>query len=69
MTDKTLAKKYREWLAKIRPYNDHPMKFDPAKSALLVVDMQEFFLDPSSPTFTCGAAAILPSVEKMIQTF
>ncbi len=31
--------------------------------------MQEFFLDPSSPTFTCGAAAILPSVKKMMKAF
>lgn len=69
VTDKTLAKKSREWLSKIEPYNDHPMKLDPAKSALLVVDMQEFFLDPSSPTFTCGAAAILPSVRRLLKAF
>jgi nicotinamidase-related amidase len=69
VTDKTLAKKSREWLAKIRPYNEHPLRLNPGKSALLVVDMQEFFLDASSPTFTCGAAAILPSVKKMIRAF
>lgn len=69
VTDKTIAKKCREWLAKIRPYNEHPMRLNPAKSALLVVDMQDFFLDLSSPTFTCGAAAILPSVKKLIRAF
>lgn len=69
VTDKTIDKKSREWLSKIAPYNDHPMKLDPAKSALLVVDMQEFFLDPSSPTFTCGAAAILPSVRRLLKAF
>jgi len=69
VTDKTIAKKTREWLRKIEPYNDHPMKLDPAKAALLVVDMQEFFLDPSSPTYTCGAAAILPSVRKLLKAF
>ena len=69
VTDKTIAKKSREWLAKIKPYNEHRMTLDPAKSALLVVDMQEFFLDESSPTFTCGAAAILPSVKRMMKAF
>jgi nicotinamidase-related amidase len=69
VTDKAIAKKSREWLSKIKPYNDHPMKLDPKRAALLVVDMQEFFLDPSSPTFACGAAAILPSVRRLLKAF
>jgi len=69
VTDKTIGKKALEWLEKIRPYNEHDMRLNPGKSALLVVDMQEFFLDPSSPTFTCGAAAILPAVKRLIKAF
>jgi len=69
VTDKTIGKKALEWLEKIQPYNEHDMRLNPAKSALLVVDMQEFFLDPLSPTFTCGAAAILPSVKRLIKVF
>jgi nicotinamidase-related amidase len=39
------------------------------KAALLVIDMQLFFLDPASPSFTCGGLAILPKLEKLIHTF
>ena len=69
VTDKTIGKKALEWLEKIQPYNEHPMRLNPGKSALLVVDMQQFFLDPGSPTFTCGAAAILPAVKRLIKVF
>ena len=40
-----------------------------AASALLVVDMQLFFLDASSPTFTCGGVAILPTVKRLMEAF
>jgi nicotinamidase-related amidase len=45
------------------------MRLNRDKSALLVVDMQNFFLDPASPTYTCGGPAILPNVKHLIQTF
>ncbi len=38
-------------------------------AVLLVVDMQYFFLDPSSPTYACGGQAILPNIQKTIQAF
>jgi nicotinamidase-related amidase len=57
------------WLEQIRPYNCHEMQLNAAASALLVVDMQRFFLDASSPTFTCGGVAILPTVKRLIDAF
>ena len=36
---------------------------------LVVVDMQQFFLDPASPTFTCGGQAILPGVQRLVAAF
>lgn len=45
------------------------MKLTKNKAALLVIDMQKFFLDPASPTFTCGGLAILPTVKKLITAF
>lgn len=57
------------WLDKIRPYNQHEMRLNAASSALLVVDMQSFFLDPASPSFTCGGVAILPMVKSLIAAF
>jgi nicotinamidase-related amidase len=57
------------WLEKIRPFNQHEMRLNAAASALLVVDMQQFFLDASSPTFTCGGVAILPTVKRLVDAF
>jgi nicotinamidase-related amidase len=45
------------------------MTLRPEKSALLVIDMQKFFLDPHSPSFTCGGLAILPTLKRLIQAF
>ncbi len=64
-----LDKKAEEWLTKIEPLNVHKMELDAAKSALLVIDMQKFFLDPDSPTFTCGGQAIIPNVKRLIEAF
>jgi nicotinamidase-related amidase len=61
--------KAKAWLERIRPYNRHEMRLKAGASALLVVDMQRFFLDPASPTFTCGGVAILPVVKGLIGAF
>jgi len=45
------------------------MELERAKSALLIIDMQKFFLDPESPTFTCGGKAIIPNLQKLIAEF
>jgi ureidoacrylate peracid hydrolase len=69
VTKENLESKTQEWLKKIEPYRQGRMKLTPSKSALIVVDMQKFFLNPESPTFTCGGLAILPNVKKMITEF
>ena len=50
-----IESKTQAWLERIRPFNQHEMRLNVAASALLVVDMQRFFLDAASPTFatTC----------------
>ena len=65
----TIASQGRQWLEKIAPFNTHRMQLNPSKSALLVVDMQRFFLDPASPSFTCGGLAILPTLERLVKAF
>jgi biuret amidohydrolase len=65
----SIDEKGRGWLKTIEPFNQHPMKLNKERAALLVVDMQKFFLDPSSPTFTCGGLAIMPNVKKLIEAF
>jgi bifunctional isochorismate lyase/aryl carrier protein len=43
--------------------------FDPSHSALIVLDMQKYFLDPRSHAFVPSAAAILPGIKKLIGIF
>ncbi len=69
VTAKNIESKTLEWLEHIRPYNQHEMRLNATASALLVVDMQHFFLDAASPTFTCGGVVILPRVRRLIETF
>jgi nicotinamidase-related amidase len=69
VTVETLEAKTRAWLDRIAPYNQHRMELNRDHAALLVVDMQRFFLDPASPTYTCGGGAILPTVQKLIAAF
>jgi nicotinamidase-related amidase len=64
-----IERKAHLWLEQIRPYNQHKMQLNTAACALIVVDMQRFFLDAASPTFTCGGIAILPTVKRLIDTF
>ncbi|MFH1677021.1 MAG: isochorismatase family cysteine hydrolase [bacterium] len=68
-TEKSLESDSKRWLENIRPFNVHRMNLNVKKSALLVIDMQKFFLDPTSPTFTCGGLAILPNVKRLITAF
>jgi ureidoacrylate peracid hydrolase len=69
VTTETLEARTREWLNKIKPFNTHQMKLNVESSALMVIDMQNFFLDPYSPTFTCGGKAIIPNLTRLIGAF
>jgi nicotinamidase-related amidase len=68
-TPETISSKGRQWIDRISGFNTHEMYLNRSKSALLVVDMQRFFLDQASPSFTCGGLAILPNLKKLIQAF
>jgi nicotinamidase-related amidase len=69
VTQETISAKGKKWLEQITPFNTHNMHLNRDKAALLVIDMQDFFLDPASPTFTCGGLAILPNLKKAIHAF
>ncbi len=69
VTESNLKTKASLWKTEIKPYNLHKMKPEFPSSCLLVVDMQNFFLDPKSPTFTPGGLAILSNVAKLIKAF
>jgi nicotinamidase-related amidase len=60
-----LERKTDEWLDKISPYNQHDWVLDPSKSALMVIDFQNFFVNtPNGDT-----PAILPRIQALIQAF
>ena len=69
VTSDSIEKKTQHWLQKIAMFNTHRMDLEKDKAALLVIDMQDFFLTPTSPTFTCGGLAILPTLKKLIAAF
>jgi len=69
VTTESIEHKARLWLEHIWPYNQHEMRLNIAASALVVVDMQRFFLNAASPTFTCGGVAILSTVKRLLDTF
>jgi nicotinamidase-related amidase len=69
VTPETLHPKCLQWLDQIAAFNTHQMQLNPTRSALLVIDMQQFFLDPASPSFTCGGLAILENLKKLIQAY
>ena len=43
--------------------------FHPERAALLVLDMQDYFLREGSHAFIPSAPAILPNIEKLIESF
>jgi nicotinamidase-related amidase len=69
VTRATLEARSKAWLDRLASYNLHRMELNRDRAALLVVDMQRFFLDPASSTYTCGGTAILPNVQKLIAAF
>jgi isochorismate hydrolase len=69
VTKSNLQDKALLWEKEIKPYNLHKMKPKLPSTALLVIDMQNFFLNPKSKTFTPGGLAIIPNIAKLIKTF
>lgn len=69
VTPENLSHKTSIWLSQIAAFNDRPLTVNRYNAALLVVDMQKFFLDPTKPTFTEGGLAIIPNIKLLIETF
>ncbi len=65
----SLTEKSKAWIQAIAELNPPRIKLRPEKAALLVIDMQRFFLDPASPTFVCGGPAIVGRCRKLIEAF
>ena len=44
-------------------------RFEPEKSALFILDMQSYFLEPSSHAFIPSAEAIVPGLQKLTEAY
>jgi isochorismate hydrolase len=66
-----LPSKSREWLKDIEIYSGSRNRFDfsSANSALLVIDMQRYFLDEKSHAFIPASKAIMGNVQALITAF
>lgn len=69
VTAENLPAKALAWESELAGVKTRELPFDPDRSALLVVDMQEFFLDPSSPAYMPQAAAVLPNAARLAEAF
>jgi isochorismate hydrolase len=71
LTPETLQLKSQELLASVSDFRQRhaDIGFRPARAALLVLDLQEYFLQEKSHAFVPSAPAILPGVAELIAAF
>jgi len=60
--------KINKLLSAIKPYQHNKLTLNPKRAALLVIDMQNDFLNPKSPAYTENAKYIVPNLQKLIKT-
>jgi len=66
----TICQRAEEFLKAIKPLRDkHKWTLDPAGAALLVLDMQRYFLEPGSHAFIPAAKAIIPKIKRLQTLF
>jgi len=70
-TPATIQAKAQEILASVEAFRrgHDNVRFHPGRAALLVLDMQAYFLRDSSHAFIPSAAAIIPGIQKLIRVF
>jgi len=69
ITRQNLGDKSKQWLDQIAPVNTHKWKLDKDSTALMVIDMQRFFVEPGSPLSLEHGNVIIPTVKKLIDGF
>jgi isochorismate hydrolase len=66
----SIGRKSREILRDIeKAVGRHELRYTPDRSALLVLDMQDYFLEPRSHAYIPSAAAILPGLRSIMEAF
>ena len=69
-TTNSIHQKSQEMLVSISQLKpEHSLTFEPEKSALMVMDMQKYFLDPASHAYIPSAPSIIKGVNGLIGRF
>lgn len=70
VNQENIGVKAKEWLKKLEGYSKvDRFRFSPESSALLILDMQRFFLDETSHAFVPSSKAIIPNIRKMLDMY
>ncbi|MBI2093012.1 MAG: isochorismatase family protein [Deltaproteobacteria bacterium] len=69
VTSENLKEKTLKWMEIISRRNIHKWPFDIGNAALLVIDMQKYFLEEREHGYCCGGVAVLENVQKLIAHF
>lgn len=69
-TESTISQQANEYMSELQEFRvRHPYNYLSRQVALIVIDMQEFFLDPASHAYVPSANAILKPIKKLQDTF
>ena len=73
MVERGIERKAKEWMGLVQPYSSAHrsarVRFSPKGSALLVIDMQKYFLDKSSHAYVPASKEILGNVQTLIAAY
>jgi isochorismate hydrolase len=70
LTKENLEEKVSQWIAESRKMKKYiAFDFDLSKAALIVLDMQKFFLDESNHAFIPSANTIIDNISKLVEFF
>ncbi len=68
-TPRTLAADAAAWMQVLAPHLRHPGPGPLGRAALLVLDLQRYFLAPDAPAFLPAAPAVVPAVLDLVGAF
>lgn len=65
----SIGRKARSMLREVEPYRRSHILLNSERSALLVLDMQKYFLRPSSHAYVPSAEAVVPKVRSLVEAY
>lgn len=65
----TIGTDAEDWLSGLNGYLRHPGPGELDRPALVVLDMQRYFLDPEAPAYLPASPAILGNVRRLVEVF